>query len=572
MQKKGWLAVFTNMGGMHESFSHQNTRNSATYIYFATVVQIMTDTLVIGLDAATWRVIDPMVKDGELPNFAALIEGGVKGSLSTTMPPMTPLAWTSMVTGVNPGRHGVFDFLSQDSTSREIGPIDFSKMTCPAVWDVFASENRSAGFLNFPLAHPPRQIDPFFIGGIPAHSKQEIAYPESVQVYLDEQQYDVHPHVDPEVDLAAFYRSVKELTKTQANVAIELAERHDPELLWAVFMGIDWVQHHLWDEQIDGEPALPAFYRFIDDLIGRLVEIVAPNGNVLIVSDHGARRVEGVIHLNSILEELGYLRQRNTTKGLRARVVDKILDTAWALGERLPPEIKRSAKRYAPADLQDEMKAAASVGQRGMSEQIDWGETKAFSYGYMGRIFINDDARYEEGLVSEADVFDVREALAADLAALEHPETGKQVFETVRTREEIYDGSYTDEAADLIAIPFEWEYSSFGDFGQPWIHEPKSRVADHDEEGIFIFNGEASISGETTMDVTDIAPTLLYLHDLPIIEGMDGEARTDLFCEQAREARNLTMVDSVPVSVATSETSAGERQEIEERLEDLGYM
>lgn len=532
----------------------------------------MTVTLVIGLDAATWRVIDPMLEDGELPNIATLVKDGVRGPLSSTVPPMTPLAWTSMATGVNPGRHGIFDFLDQDPETHEIAPVDFSKMDTPAIWDVFASEDRTAGFVNFPLAHPPRQIDPFFVGGIPAHAKQTVAYPEDVQRYLDEIGYDVHPHVDPEVHLEGFYRAVRKLTETQLEATLELADRYDPELLWTVFMGLDWVQHHLWEETVDGEPAVPAFYRFIDDAVGELVELVDGDGTVCLVSDHGARPVEGVVHINSLLEKLGYLQQREEDSSIGERVRDSVMNTAWSIGEQLPPGLKRLAKRYAPSEMQDEIRAAAGVGQRGMADRIDWPNTEAFSYGYMGRIFLNSEARFENGVVPSEQVSDLRASLAAALSDVVHPETGGPMFESVKTREELYEGSYMAQAADLVAIPTDWEYSMFGDFSDEWVHPPGSRSADHDEAGVFVLSGPSVKPGEATVDVTDIAPTMLHLCGLPVVEGMDGDTRTDLLTDEARSARSVSTVADVPVSVASESYSPEEQHEVEERLEDLGYM
>lgn len=536
----------------------------------------MTETLVIGLDAATWRVIDPMIEDGNLPNIAGLIEDGTRGTLSSTVPPMTPLAWTSMATGVNPGKHGIFDFLNQDSETREISPVDFSEMDTPAIWDVFSHEEAGAGFVNFPLAHPPRQVDPFFIGGIPAHAKQKVAYPEEVQAYLDDIQYDVHPHVDPEVNPKEFYRAVKGVTETQAKATVELVERYDPDMLWAVFMGIDWIQHHFWDETIDGEDAVRAFYRYMDNVVGDLIEIVDDEGNVCLVSDHGAQRVKGVIHMNSLLDELGHLSQHESETRLAERVRTAVLDLMWSVGGRLPPTLKRLAKQRVPSSVQNKMRTAADQGQRGMAQQINWEQTEAFAYGYMGRVFLNSEERFDDGIVSDERATDFKENLASELAEVTHPETGETIFETVRTREEIYDGEHIGKAADLIAVPSEWEYSMFGDFAPEWIHSPESRSADHDSKGVVIISGPDMIAkneiGDVTIDVTDVAPTLLYLAGLPVLDSMDGNVRKELLTADARAARTLEYIDEVGVFSPSNSTSSEEQQEVEKRLEDLGYM
>lgn len=534
----------------------------------------MTKLLVIGLDAATWRVMDPLLEDGQLPHIADLMQEGVHAPLSTTVPPMTPLAWTSMVTGVNPGRHGIFDFLDQNSETHEIAPVDYAKMNTPAIWDVFANEGRTAGVVNFPLAHPPRRVDPFFIGGIPAHEKQTVAYPDEVQEYLDSINYDVHPHVDPEVDLHGFYRATKRLTQTQMKATEVLAGRYDPDLLWTVFMGLDWVQHHLWDEEIDGENACDCFYRYIDEVVGRLVELIDDDGHVCIVSDHGARRVNGVVHINSLLEELGYLTRDDPGGTVLEQARERLMNVAWTVGRRLPPGLKRLAKQYAPGTFQDEMRAAVGAGQRGMDKRIDWERTEAFSYGYMGRVFLNSEERFEEAPVSVERASALRESLAEDLRSVEHPETGRPIFERVLSREETYEGAHLAEAAELIAVPAAWEYSMFGDFGAEWVHPPDSRVADHDSEGVFVLSGPDVSGSPDELTVCDVAPTLLNLCGLPVVTGMEGKARQDILTADAREARDLSTVDNVPIRTPNESSSldVDGKEEIEERLEDLGYM
>lgn len=532
----------------------------------------MTEALVIGLDAATWRVLDPLIESGELPNITALIDDGVRGSLSTTTPPMTPLAWTSMATGTNPGRHGIFDFLEQDKETGDISPTDFSKMDTPAFWDVFASEGRTVGVVNFPLAHPPREIDAFFVGGIPAHERQKIAYPDKVQAYLEEIDYLVHPHVDPEIDPDRFYHAVRDLTETQVEATINLAERHDPELLWTVLMGIDWVQHHFWGRTIDGEDALAEFHRYIDEVVGRLVDVVSDDGHIILVSDHGARLVDGVIHLNSLLEDLGYLERQQPDQGIGARVRNHVLSVGWDIAVRLPPGVKRLLKRRVSNDVQEGMKAAVGAGQSRLDEEIDWAESKAYSYGYMGRVFVNSDEHTSIGPVPRRDIEQLREDIREDLLSVTHPETGESIFETVLTREEVYSGGKIDESADLIAVPENWKHSVFGDFGEEWIHPPEHRIADHDGGGIFVFSGPGVSGNIGAIDITEVVPTLLHTCGLPIVDSMDGDIREDLLSEAFKESLDHRTVSTVPVTLPKQDIAQENERDVEERLEELGYM
>lgn len=532
----------------------------------------MTKTLIIGLDAATWKVIDPLLESEDLPNISDIIENGVRGPLSTTVPPMTPLAWTSMATGANPGRHGIFDFLEQTRETGEVSPVDFSSMDTPTFWDIFADQGKEIGVINYPMVHPPREIDPFFIGGIPAHEKQKISYPDEVQQFLDEIGYRVHPHVDPEVNPEQFYWEVEELTETQVNATVELTKQHNPETLCTVLMGIDWIQHHFWGEMIDGENALEKFYKFIDSMVGRLLELLDDDGHVILMSDHGAHQVKGVIHMNSLLENRGYVTKQTGAETLRSNILDKALRIAWDFGTRLPPGVKQLAKQNAPNKIQEAMKTAAGAGQSNLHKLVDWESTEAYSYGYMGRVFVNTEQKTDAGPVAQNNVEQVRESLREELLAVTDPRTGEKIFENVLSREETYSGKKITQAADLIAIPKNWDYTIFGDFSEKWIHPPKNRIADHDSEGIFICSGPEISGNLNQVDITDIAPTILYMNSLPVFEEMDGNIHTEIFTQEANERREQRSISDVQVSVREGDKTQKEKEEVEERLEDLGYL
>lgn len=127
----------------------------------------MTKKLVISLDAATWRVMKPLMQEERLPNIQRLINEGTSGILYSTIPPFTPSAWTSIVTGVNPGKHGFFDFVAQDHETYRVEYVNCSRLIRPAIWDMFNTYGKKVGVVNFPMAFPPPHVDSFFISGFP---------------------------------------------------------------------------------------------------------------------------------------------------------------------------------------------------------------------------------------------------------------------------------------------------------------------------------------------------------------------------------------------------------------------
>ena len=89
---------------------------------------------VVGLDAATFDVIDPLVASGDLPVLSRLLAHGAYGRLRSTTHPLTPLAWTTMVSGVNAGKHGIWDFSERDASGYGLRLVNGSHSRAPALW------------------------------------------------------------------------------------------------------------------------------------------------------------------------------------------------------------------------------------------------------------------------------------------------------------------------------------------------------------------------------------------------------------------------------------------------------
>src|SRR3954452_24921089 len=129
--------------------------------------------IVVGLDAATFDVIDPLVEAGDLPNLAGLLDRGARGSLRSTTHPLTPLAWTTMVTGVNAGRHGIWDFVERDESGYLLRLINGSHSRAPALWTRLSQAGRRVGIVNVPFTWPAADVNGFAIAGMDAAAREE---------------------------------------------------------------------------------------------------------------------------------------------------------------------------------------------------------------------------------------------------------------------------------------------------------------------------------------------------------------------------------------------------------------
>ncbi|MFB6196794.1 MAG: alkaline phosphatase family protein, partial [Halobacteriaceae archaeon] len=181
----------------------------------------MVEAVVLGVDGATWDIINRLCESNRLPNVESLLDGGTRGTLDSTRPPMTPLAWTSMATGVNPGKHGVYSFRKQDPDTYEVTPVEYSDIGRPPVWDALNYAGRTVGIVNFPVTAPAPDVDGFFVSGFPAGADDAIVSSPGVREHLPDE-YAVSPEMDPHKTPTAYFEEVKSLTELRGDVTVSL--------------------------------------------------------------------------------------------------------------------------------------------------------------------------------------------------------------------------------------------------------------------------------------------------------------------------------------------------------------
>ena len=302
---------------------------------------------VIGLDSATFDVVDPLVEGGHLPHLARLLERGASGVLRSTTHPLTPHAWSTMVTGVNAGRHGIWDFTERDATGYGLRLINGSYRRAPALWDRLAAAGRRAGVVNVPFSWPAPELDGgFAIAGMDASFREQgMTAPASLYAELRERFGPLeldhsYPLRNGRIDLDLVRRAAEQ--KVQA--ALWLAERFEPELLFVVFMAADHVQHLGWREweERGAESAVAGTYRILDEAVGALVEH-ADGGDVLVVSDHGAGRARRRRQPQRLARPRGLPHLRGRRRAARRAALREGVPAAQAAAEAPPLARSRTA-------------------------------------------------------------------------------------------------------------------------------------------------------------------------------------------------------------------------------------
>src|SRR3954447_6813630 len=266
--------------------------------------------IVVGLDAATFVVVDPLVGAGELPYLAGLLDRGARGTLRSTTHPLTPLAWTTMVSGVNAGKHGIWDFSERDASGYGLRLVNGSHSRAPALWARLS--HRRVGIVNVPFTWPAPELNGFALAGIDAAAREDgMTSPRELVHELQERfgrlllDHTFPVDSDGRLDLELVRRACEQ----KVAIVDWLAERYDPELLFVVFMAADPLPPLPcadWGER-RRESSVAEAYRILDASLGELLGRASDDTNVLVVSDHGGGSLRGVVNLNAWLAERGYL-------------------------------------------------------------------------------------------------------------------------------------------------------------------------------------------------------------------------------------------------------------------------
>ena len=477
--------------------------------------------LVIGLDGATWDVLVPMVNQGLLPHIGRFLRDGTWGPLMAPFPPVTAPSWTSFQTGVNPGRHGVFDFFEPVPGTYEKKLASLGTPPVPSLWDHVGAAGGRSVVVNLPSVGAPVPIDGVMISGMLSRSRCPVAPEQLVQ--------ELEPELGPyvvDVDwpggdaqgIPAYLDGLGDAVRQRGRWARAILEREEWNLGIVVFVAPDRIQHKLFGA-VDPTRTTPhphtestgAVFARLDEQIGSLVDAAGPDARVILVSDHGfgpARRVfEPNVHL--------------AAHGLLARHPFRF--GALAAAKRLRGVFQGALSRFslpaAPSGL--------SSGT-GVRKVVDWSKTRAFAISTtdMG-IYINDTDRFPAGCVRPGAE---REAVLADVeAALREvcdPETGRRIpIETMR-RESIYTGPFLSDAPDLLFAVDGGAIHCGTRVDGPEIHDADFVRGDgnHRQEGIFALldSNTPGMGRVEPLAMVDVAPTVLSLLHVPWSDSMDG--------------------------------------------------
>ena len=493
--------------------------------------------LIVSFDGGVWSNLIPIAKAGIMPNLAKLLESGSHGNLESTIPPLTPPAWTAFMTGCNPGKSGVFDFYEYQEGSYKPVLTTSKSIQVDTLWKVLSSSGIRVGVIDVPINYPPPEVNGFIVSGWERPTNKKVfTYPPELGAKLIEKLGD-YPICLRTFDRQGtkdvdFLNSLIYITTKVGEAALWLLDTEPTDLFMVHFQTTDIIQHGFWDQiaTFDFESKNPVikkiwdFYKNLDKYLGLLREklINHTSGVFLLVSDHGFGPVKRRLATNVWLRENNYLKlkqdistQINTTvRSTALKVVNKIDALA---------RLKNRIKKKNEEELEQRI-----IVPRANYDPINYKETRAFSgIGTVyGTIQLNLIQREPEGVILQKEASDLEDEIIQKLINVRDPILGEPFIKAIYRKKEIFSGPAVNKIPDLIIIPNEGFYLFQGTLEKELFCPAQSlSVGNHIREGIVLVDGAHTgtidLSGAK---ITDIFPTIMQIFGLRVPDYIDGKS------------------------------------------------
>jgi len=546
--------------------------------------------LLLGLDGATFDLLDAYAQQGLLPGYSRWLSLGAAGVLTSTNPPTTPPAWSSCVTGMNPGRHGVFDFRESFHTDSSRPLITGSSIRARKIWDILGDRGRRSCITNFPVGFPPEPVDGVFVCGMMTpDSASDYAFPEGELARL----LDAVPGYVPNVDIPAYDADQLDnallfMDDLQRSLEARIAafwhyfEQEDWDFYFPTFVFHDRLGHLFW-KFMTGEdgfdkhphfavlrPRIEALYLMFDDLLVRLLDERPEDLTLFMCSDHGFGGTRTFFEVNAWLEHIGLLVLKPASR-LRSRAFYAAMEFGESEPVRglLPDAIQSRVRRR--------IRQGRSSFKEGLLESIDWTKTRAFFPGVplQGFVLPKASRATPAGFVDEAGRIALRDDLRTQLEELTGPD-GKPVVDHVWSREELYAGPYTALAPDLVFVAR--DYSCLGRpvlGARSWFRDSSGGANGfHRMGGVILALGEGVRAGVRIEDssIEGITPTVLHAMGEAVPDDMDGGIASALFEPGWWRSHPPRYCDPTDFVAPGAAPQSGDDSGLKARLQALGYL
>ncbi len=527
--------------------------------------------VVLGIDGATWDLLEVLMEKNIMPCLNDLYKDSARGKLLSTYPPVTAPSWISMATGVNPGKHGCFDFNKAENSLSRIRPLQSWDIQTETFYEILSRNGKKTILINLPGTYPPLTSE-ITITSLLTQG-ENCVFPESLKEEVDIfKNYRIFPDTSllRKGDLKGYIKGVYEIERIRFQAMKHLWHK-DWDCFFIVFSGGDWLSHEFFGEMFDGVAPEEAYeiFRLFDEAIYFAAKGLGEDDCLMIVSDHGFKKAKGILHFNEILFQNGFLEpdyenpspplSHKMEKGLFDRSDFKKVSERWLkMGMKNPfagKFIKLLRKFGYPYPLFLKANPLKSKALMMTSE----------SYG----VTINDKLRFEDGIVDECDIEEVRDSLKNLLLSLEFG--GEKLFRDIFYKEETYSGEFLKYAPDLIFGDSEWGYSS----AVRTLEKNPFALVDrgiHSLFGVFLCYGRnitPQLIEKGEISVLDIAPLILYFLGQKIPDNLDGKVFQRIVESSYLEKHKIEFCEG---KKPERERIDFDGEEIQKKLKSLGYM
>jgi len=495
------------------------------------------DTLLIGIDAGCLPVFRRLFDEGRLPAIESLCERGFTAPLESQIPPWTPSAWPSLYTGVNPGKHGVYGFVTYEGYDwRVVSAGDVGEFT---LWELLDRNDKTSVVVNGPVTAPPPAIDGAVIPGFMGPEDPE-CHPAGLLSDVREAIGDYRIYPSYHTDDAEYTDEEKtdeyqSLVRMRGDAFRYLADRYDPDFGFVQFQRPDTVFH-----EFDGDwDAVRPVYEATDEAIAAVLEECDPD-RVFLASDHGMGKYERPqFRVNDYLREEGYvsgtrggkgmpgwspirdqLRRGETTESWEPSLVERAAAGVASVG-LTADRVRGALERVNLADAVSQY-LPSNVSRTG-TEQVDFAASTAYlrARTELG-VRINLAGREPDGIVSPSEYDSVRADIIETLRSVTAP-GGEPVFEEVGPREDYFHGPELEEAVDVVVVPNDFQHFLSDQLAGEPFGERKT-AWNHKRNGVFVAAGDGIDSGASCdPHLFDVAPTILASMGISPSDRMDGD-------------------------------------------------
>lgn len=591
------------MGGIDVAAAETAARESGTG-------RVRGRTYVLGADGATWNVISRLLDAGDLPNFRRAMDAGAFGSLESIHNMRSASAWTSMFTGYNPGKHGIYEFYEFLPETYSLKFIHGGYKKVPGFWRYLEQAGQSSGVINTPMTYPAEpQVGSggYMIAGLdgPGKASPRFAFPDDFMARLERAmgcEYVIEPGLTGAIAGGHPEEAVRllrgELESKHKALGV-MIEQMPVDCLLFVFRSLDAAQHCFWKWMDPTHPkhakcsaediarfksVIDDVYRKLDDVLGDLLDRMGPDDSVVVISDHGfGQKCPVSSQLNRWLEAHGYLAYEDG--GNKPNVVSRALRFVAA-------HTSRSTKERLVRMLPGVRNWAQS---KALFSGVDWSRTRVYSDAQFPRLRLNIRGREGQGIVDPTDAEALTAELCEQLRGMRDSVTGEPIVRDILLRQDIYPGPHTGPAEDIllrwredivihgVQMPAGYEMPG-GDEELAVMpgEDPRVISGDHQIHGVFMGVGKAFAGiGEVakgSMNLLDMTPTILHLRGLAVPTAMDGKVLT-IAMNDAWLASNPVKTTDVSGVMPTADGAGDpsdfdpeEQKVLEERLRSLGYI